>query len=103
MKLNQLDPNQRAAALVNKYSIPSLIAAGNTPFTFYQGGIIADCDNDTTLNHAVIIVGFSYNTSWGNYWIIKNTRGTSWGESGYARIAMGTSCGLLYEGYVGTL
>lgn len=64
--------------------------------------MLSNC-NDTRLNHAVLIVGFSYNTPYGNYWIIKNNWGTGWGEQGYARIAMGDSCGLLQQGYIANL
>jgi len=42
---------------------------------------------DQKTNHAVTLVG------WGsNYWIVANSWGENWGESGYARIAMGANC-----------
>ena len=43
-------------------------------------------------NHSVAVVGYNGDK---NYWIIKNSWGTSWGESGYIRITLGKNmCGL---------
>jgi C1A family cysteine protease len=54
----------------------------------YRGGIISS-NCGTALDHAIIIVG--YGTSNGvDYWLCKNSWGTSWGESGYVRIKRGT-------------
>jgi C1A family cysteine protease len=54
-------------------------------FQNYSGGIFNSCSSGS-VNHAVVLVG------WGsNYWIMKNSWGTGWGESGYMRITFGCS------------
>jgi len=63
----------------------------------YTSGIIkpaaGDCST-TSLDHAINIVG--YGTDAGtDYWIIRNSWGTTWGEKGYFRIIRGKgACGL---------
>ncbi|KAH3803140.1 procathepsin L-like [Dreissena polymorpha] len=46
-------------------------------------------------NHAMVLVGYVYSTA-GNYWIIKNSWGTTWGDKGYVYMAKdkGDNCGL---------
>ena len=46
------------------------------------------CD-PTELNHAVIIVGWGFSTTNKLYWIVRNSWGKEWGDSGYAYVLGG--------------
>lgn len=77
-------------AIDEGYSISIALKSGTYDFMYYNGGILDDADDctDSTVDHAVVIVG--YGTADGvPYWIVRNTWGTGWGESGYVRIKRG--------------
>jgi cysteine peptidase B len=62
----------------------------------YYGGVMSDCYG-TSLDHAVLIVGYDTSAS-PAYWIVKNQWGVTWGESGYIRLAYGSDqCGLTQD------
>ena len=74
---------------------PLSVALNATPLQFYFGGIFnpAVC-NPKGLNHGVAIVGFGEENG-KKYWIVKNSWGSGFGESGYFRIVRGTGkCGI---------
>ena len=76
---------------------PLAVALNADPLQYYDSGILdldtEECDPEG-MNHAVTLVG--YGSENGNdYWIVKNSWGTSWGEQGYFRIARGKgTCGI---------
>lgn len=73
---------------------PITIGINASPSSFgrYSGGIYDDPACNSQGNHMVTAVG--YDTA-GNYWIVKNSWGTSWGESGYVRFIYGKEmCGV---------
>lgn len=57
---------------------------------YYSSGVYQRVSDECAGLHAVCVVGYSDEES---CWIVKNSWGTAWGESGYVRIAYG-QCGL---------
>jgi len=64
------------------------IEADTTVFQSYAGGIISSEGCGTNLDHGVLVVGYG-SESGNDYWILKNSWGPGWGESGFFRIAKG--------------
>lgn len=68
------------------------IDASSSEFKYYSGGVLtSDCG--TSLDHGVAVVGYGTDATYGDYWKIKNSWGSTWGESGYIRIARGSGSG----------
>jgi len=75
------------------------VEADKSAWQSYRSGVMDSESCGTQLDHGVLAVG--YNTA-ENYWIVKNSWGTSWGESGYIRLGISSSsshgiCGLLQQ------
>jgi len=90
------DENQMAAYLIKNG--PLAITANAEEWQFYFGGVFyVPCM--TSLDHGILIVGYGVETDIFDqtmpFWIVKNSWGADWGESGYLRIERGTGkCGL---------
>ena len=89
----------KAGLAVGPVSI-SLYASSQS-FRSYKSGILNDRTCPTTVNHAVQTVGWGVE---GNqeYFIVRNSWGPNWGESGYIRIASAPDlqlgiCGMFYR------
>jgi len=64
------------------------IAASTSTFQSYQKGILDDPNCGSDLDHAVLAVGYNHDATTGlDYWIIKNSWNTWWGEQGYLRLS----------------
>ncbi len=60
----------------------------------YTSGVLNVANCPTAINHAIAIVGWGSQNGT-NYWIVKNSWGTGWGENGYFRIIRGKNmCGI---------
>lgn len=66
---------------------PISVAVDATNWSPYKSGVFNNCK--TSLNHGVLLVGVASDS-----WKVKNSWGTSWGESGYIRLARGNTCGI---------
>ncbi|CAN6917736.1 unnamed protein product [Brassica oleracea] len=76
------------------------IDAGGRAFQHYQSGIFTGkCG--TSMDHAVVAVGYGSENGV-DYWIVRNSWGTSWGEDGYIRMERNVAsksgkCGIAIE------
>lgn len=66
------------------------IEADTKTFQLYKSGVLTGDACGTNLDHGVLVVG--YGTEDGTeYWLVKNSWGTSWGEGGYIKIGRSDS------------
>jgi len=70
---------------------PLSVCVDASTWSSYRSGIMSSCGKP--INHCVQAVGVE--TANGGYWKVRNSWGTSWGESGYIRLAYGKdTCGI---------
>jgi len=65
---------------------PLSVCVDASSWNSYTGGILSTCGKN--VDHCVQAVGV-YPASSGGYWKVRNSWGTSCGESGYIRLAYG--------------
>merc|ERR1719495_1336327 len=67
------------------------IDAAHLSLAFYSSGLWHDKDcKPDELDHAVLLVGYGTDNSTGvpmDYWLIKNSWSSYWGDEGYVKIA----------------
>jgi len=79
---------------------PLSVCVDASTWQYYTGGIISTnsgCGN--SLDHCVMITGYANDpTSGMNFWWVRNSWGTDWGENGYLQVELGYDvCGIADE------
>jgi hypothetical protein len=100
----QVPPNQRSLlkmALAEAGPVSVSIDASAMSFYYYTGGVYdapaSECKSEIGgADHIVMLVGYGYDEASGkDYWILRNSWSSHWGEDGYMKIAMaGNTCGV---------
>ena len=97
--------NVKTVASVTPRSVPQLkaaIAAGPTSVTVeadtsvfqqYKSGILNSSACGTNLDHAITAVGYGTSGTT-DYYIVRNSWGSSWGNAGYINIAAVSGVGI---------
>lgn len=89
--VSQNNPSQLKAALqIGAVSVA--IQADQSVFQYYRGGIITSPSCGTNLDHAVLAVGYGSENGQ-EYFLVRNSWGPNWGESGYVKIGVSSGAG----------
>eukprot|EP00440_Ansanella_granifera_P054595 gb/GFBE01059183.1/.p1 GENE.gb/GFBE01059183.1/~~gb/GFBE01059183.1/.p1 ORF type:complete len:382 (+),score=77.47 gb/GFBE01059183.1/:1-1146(+) len=80
---NKLGPLTNAMANVG----PVVVSVDAGDWSIYQAGVFDSCSRDAVVNHAVLLVGYGRDQkTQKDYWLIRNSWGTGWGEDGHIRV-----------------
>ena len=81
--------NDQAATMNHLANVgPLAVAVDASVWHSYSSGVFTGCsfEENIGLNHAVQLVGYGTDPAEGDYWLVRNSWGTGWGEGGYIRL-----------------
>lgn len=82
-------PDQMKDQILNHGPIACSVMVTGKFWNWPGKGILSESNWRVTLNHAVAVVGWGYDTdSKTEYWIMRNTWGTMWADQGFAKVQM---------------
>ena len=86
--------SQMKAALA-KQPLAVLVDAESRAWNNYTGGVLDTSSCGTSLDHAVLVTGWGHDSKSGlDYWMVKNSWGTRWGDKGYIKLAITNGKGI---------
>jgi C1A family cysteine protease len=100
--------DQALMQALSQQPVSIAIEADQRDFQLYKSGVFTGTCG-TNLDHGVLVVGYGSEDG-SDYYLVKNSWGTSWGESGYIKLGRGPQynngqgqCGILLEASYPTL
>lgn len=67
---------------------PVVASVDASQFHDYESGVFSGCEESENLdiNHAITLLGYGTDAEHGDFWLIRNSWGTRYGEKGYIRV-----------------
>ena len=81
-------PKGSCSSLLNSVAQqPVATAVAASAMQFYSGGVFSSKYCGSAINHAVAVIGYGTDsTAQKDFWLVRNSWGANWGESGYIRM-----------------
>jgi len=90
-------------AAIAQQPVSIAIEADQKEFQLYKSGVFSGACG-ANLDHGVLVVGYG-SESGGDYYLVKNSWSTTWGDNGYIKLGRGSQynngagqCGMLMQG-----
>jgi C1A family cysteine protease len=84
---------EQMKAALNTAPLAVAIEADKRVFQSYKSGVLTDAACGQNLDHAVLAVGYGTTDDGQDYWLIKNSWNTTWGDEGYIKLGMDSTSG----------